>query len=158
MASKPSPTAAFISGPLDTGHNASYFQTHYIPRLNDAISRGDIFIIGPIPHGVDQDALHYLLSYPIAPSRITIFVTPAEDLMWGEGFRKLQVNVRAVGDMNATTGIRDAAMTNASDYDILRWRTREEARAFYGEMFRDGYVTNTERNWRRRRGIGQDEW
>jgi hypothetical protein len=51
---------------------------------------------------------------------------------------------------------RDEAMTQASTYDILRVRTTEEARVFYGGMTRPGYVTNTERNWRRRRGIAED--
>ena len=52
---------------------------------------------------------------------------------------------------------RDAAMTQASTYDILRVRTTEEAKAFYGGLARPGYVTNTERNWRRRRGMAEDD-
>lgn len=53
---------------------------------------------------------------------------------------------------------RDAEMTAQSDYDILRWRTENEARRFYGPLYRDGHLTNTERNWRRRRGIGFGEF
>ena len=67
----------------------------------------------------------------------------------------LGVNVHVV-EGNSTRD-RDAAMTAASTYDILRIRTEEEAREMYGELCREGYVTNTERNWRRRRGIGEDE-
>ncbi|KAI9924851.1 hypothetical protein MW887_006708 [Aspergillus wentii] len=154
--SSSSPETAFISGPLETGSDASYFHTHYVPRINEAISRGDHFVIGPTPHGVDANALDYLLAYPISPSRITIFVTPLEDEMWGDRFRKLNVNMHVLqGDTNLTARDRDAAMTAASSYDILRWRTRNEARAFYGARFTEGFVTNTERNWRRRAGISE---
>lgn len=146
---------AFISGPIDTGENAMYFHTHYVPRINAAITRRDQFVIGPLPHGVDADALAYLLAYPISPDRITIFVTPSENQIWGKKFAQLKVNVVEVEGQ--TTGERDAAMTQASTYDILRWRKKEEAKEFYGKLWRDGHVTNTERNWRRRRGIGMDE-
>lgn len=147
------PRTAFISGPIDSGPSESYF-SHYIPLLDAAVSANHAFVIGPIPHGVDANALSYLLSYPIAPSRITIFVTPAEDGMWGTRFRTLGVNVHVVE--GHTGRERDAAMTAASEYDILRVRTAAEARKFYGRMHREGHVTNTERNWKRRRGIPED--
>ncbi|KAJ9207166.1 hypothetical protein DTO164E3_440 [Paecilomyces variotii] len=151
---------AFISGPLDTGPDASYFRKHYTKRVDSAIARGDDFIIGPIPYGVDADALYYLLAYPVSPSRITIFVTPDEDRMWGTKFRNrgVRVNVLKHDPERGTPGPRDrdAAMTANSTYDILRWRTRDEAKQFYGKAWRDGHLTNTERNWRRRRGIGED--
>lgn len=150
----PRPDTAFISGPINTGPNEVYFHTHYVPRIQQAIESGHDFVIGPIPSGVDADALDYLLAYPVSPSRITIFVTTAEESMFGPRFRALSVNLQVVdGQM---TQERDAAMTQASTYDILRVRTPEEAREFYGGMARPGYVTNTERNWRRRRGIAQD--
>lgn len=146
---------AFISGPIDTGPNESYFHTHYISQINHAVNCNHLFAIGPIPSGVDADALTYLLAYPISPSRITIFVTQAENGMWGAHFRSFGVNVQVVeGQMSRD---RDAALTSASTYDILRVRTKKEAKAFYGRMWRDGYVTNTERNWKRRRGIAEDE-
>ncbi|KAJ5382043.1 uncharacterized protein N7496_004471 [Penicillium cataractarum] len=148
------PEIAFISGPIDTGLNEVYFHTHYVPRILKAIENGHNFVIGPIPSGVDADALDYLLAYPIVPSRITIFVTPAEENMFGPRFRALSVNLHVVESQ--MTQERDAAMTQASTYDILRARTLEEAKEFYGGMTRPGYVTNTERNWRRRRGIGED--
>ncbi|KAL1966050.1 hypothetical protein VTN77DRAFT_4798 [Rasamsonia byssochlamydoides] len=154
-----SPTqTAFISGPLDTGPNQSYFVSHYIPLINAALSRGDKFVIGPIPSGVDADALAYLLSQPAVSAspaeRITIFVTREEDRLWGAKFRSLGVKVHVVQSANPRA--RDAAMTRASNYDILRWRTPEEARALYGAAWREGHVTNTERNWRRRRGLLTD--
>ncbi|KAA8651221.1 hypothetical protein EYZ11_005198 [Aspergillus tanneri] len=129
--------AAFISGPLDTGPNDCYFHTYYVPQINEAITRDDDFVIGPILSGVDANALAYLLSYPVSPTRITVFATAGENSMWG-------------------SGERDAAMTAASVYDILRVRTRDESRRLYGRMWREGHITNTERNWKRRRGIAED--
>ncbi|KAJ5642010.1 hypothetical protein N7490_006010 [Penicillium lividum] len=147
------PEIAFISGPIDTGPQEEYFN-HYIPLINQAIERGDTFVIGPIPSGVDADALSYLLAYPVPPTQITICVTPAESEMWGDRFRVSGVNVRVVdGHMSRE---RDATMTNISTYDILRVRTKTEAREFYGRLWRDGFVTNTERNWKRRRGIAEE--
>jgi hypothetical protein len=143
---------AFISGPIDTG---PYFHTHYVTKINNAIQRDHDFVIGPIPSGVDADALAYLLAYPVSPDRITIFVTLAEENVWGGRFRSMGVNVEVVqGQM---TRDRDAALTKASTYDILRVRTKEEARELYGRMWREGHVTNTERNWKRRRGIAENE-
>lgn len=150
----PHPDIAFISGPIDTGPNEVYFHTHYVPRIRQAIENGHGFVIGPIPSGVDADALDYLLAYPVGPSRITVFVTPAEEVIFGPRLRALSVNLKVV--QSQMTQERDAAMTQASTYDILRVRTTEEARAFYGGMARPGYVTNTERNWRRRQGIAGD--
>lgn len=145
---------AFISGPINSGPNGVYFHTHYVPHIQQAIEKGHEFIIGPIPSGIDADALDYLLAYPVAPGRITIFVTPAEEATFGPRFRARSVNLQVVESQ--MTRDRDAAMTQASTYDILRVRTTEEARAFYGGMARPGYVTNTERNWRRRRGMAED--
>ncbi|KAL5335986.1 hypothetical protein BJX70DRAFT_401043 [Aspergillus crustosus] len=147
------PRVTFISGPIDTGPDSSYFKTHYIPQINTAITSGHNFIIGPILSGVDADALSYLLSYPISTSRITIFMTVSEDKAWGNQFRRRGVNTSVLEDRSATAQNRDAAMTEASDYDILRWRTEEESREFYGGLFRAGHVSNTERNWRRRQGL-----
>ncbi|KAL6234048.1 hypothetical protein BDW75DRAFT_213348 [Aspergillus navahoensis] len=144
---------AFISGPVDTGPDNIYFRSHYVQPINAAITAGHNFVIGPILSGVDTDALDYLLNYPISPLRITIFMTMSEDNAWGSTFRERGVNVHVLQDRQATAQNRDAAMTAASDYDILRWRTEDEAKEFYGELYRLGQVTNTERNWRRRRGL-----
>lgn len=149
------PEIAFISGPIDTGPDESYFHTYYVPRIQRAIQRGDNFVIGPIPTGVDADALAYLLAYPVSPTRVTIFVTPAEHRMLGSRFRASGVHVHVVdGQMSHD---RDAMLTQLSTYDILRVRTRKEAKVVYGKLFRDGYVTNTERNWKRRWGIAEDK-
>ncbi|KAL2835286.1 hypothetical protein BDW59DRAFT_168521 [Aspergillus cavernicola] len=150
---QPETKVAFISGPINTGPDAAYFHTHYKAEIDIAIAAGHAFVIGPITTGVDADALSYLQGYPILPSRITIFLTPSEDRAWGDEFRSRNVNVHVLEDITATSQNRDAAMTAASDYDILRWRTEDEAREVYGNQYRAGHVTNTERNWRRRRGI-----
>ncbi|KAE8375705.1 hypothetical protein BDV26DRAFT_267299 [Aspergillus bertholletiae] len=148
---------AFISGPLEIGPNNAYFHTHYVPQINAAINRGDRFVIGPVM-GVDRAALDYLLAHPIPPSHITIFVTPTENILMGDEFRSRSVHVHIVdGGPNMTTRDRDAAMTRASSYDILRWRTKKEAKELYGRTYRPGYVTNTEMNWRRRRGISETD-
>lgn len=112
-------------------------------------------MIGPLPHGVDADALDYLLAYPVSPDRITIFVTPGEMHIWEEKSSQMKVHVHEIREQ--TPGERHAAMTHASSYDILRWRKQDEAKELYGNMWRAGRVTKTERNWRRRRGIGLDE-
>ncbi|PLB46416.1 hypothetical protein P170DRAFT_511190 [Aspergillus steynii IBT 23096] len=147
------PRIAFISGPIDTGPSESYF-THYVRLIDSTIAANDSFVIGPIPYGVDSNALSYLLSYQIDPSRIIIFITPSEDGMWGLQFRGLSVNVHVVDGQTGPE--RDAAMTAASEYDIMRVWTVDEAGGFYGRMWREGHVTNTERNWKQRRGIHED--
>jgi len=50
-----------------------------------------------------------------------------------------------------TTRQRDEKMTEDSDYDILRYRTEDEAKEFYGSGWWPR-VSNTEVNERRRRG------
>ena len=146
------PEVAFISGPIDTGPGAEYFKTHYVAPIDAAIARDHRFVIGPIPSGVDADALDYLLAYPVDPLRITIFVTGTEDLIAGDGFRARGVNVQVVGDRTTLPSERDAAMTAGSTYDILRIRTEKEAQELYGRAYRPGHMTNTEFNWKRRKG------
>ncbi|OCK79849.1 hypothetical protein K432DRAFT_271007, partial [Lepidopterella palustris CBS 459.81] len=141
---------AFISGPLDSSD--SYFTTHYAPKILSAIAAGDSFVVGPV-RGIDTLALHFLLSPPqnISPDRITVFMTHTEyaTQSWREEYEKLGVKVFEEG---VTTRDRDAAMTRESDYDILRYRTEEEAKELYGEAWWPR-VSNTEMNERRRKGI-----
>jgi hypothetical protein len=70
---------------------------------------------------------------------------------WSATFTSLGVNVNGVEDAY-TTRERDAAMTRNSDYDILRYRTEDEAKEVYGSAWWPR-VSNTEMNERRRRGI-----
>jgi hypothetical protein len=146
---------ALISGPINTGLDKSCLFSHYVNRVNQAIERSDHFVIEPITSCVDADALEYLSAYPVSPDRVTIFVTKAEDGMWGTHFRSSGANVKVVkGQMSRD---RDAALTSASTYDILRVQTKEEGKLFYGHMWQDGCITNTERTWKPRRGIAEIE-
>lgn len=45
---------------------------------------------------------------------------------------------------------RDAAMTEASDYDILWVRGEEDTKVLYGEKYRAGRVSGTQKNKDRR--------
>lgn len=146
---------AFISGPTDTGPQEVFFHTHYAPRIQQAIAQGDAFALGPLAGGVDADALAYLLAYPVSPGRIRVFMTPAEDSFRGNEIRAFGVRVEVIEGQ--TSQERDAALTHASDYDILRLRTEKEAQEFYGRLWSPQYVTNTERNFKRRRGIAELE-
>lgn len=147
---RPKSLTAFISGPLDS--TEEYFSLHYKPKIDDAISQGHNFIIGPV-RGIDALALHYLLSQNIAPSRITIYMAAFEytNAAWRRAFTNHDVHVHCVEDA-VTTAERDAAMTRDSDYDILRYRTEEEAKELYGSSWWPR-VSNTEMNERRRNGI-----
>jgi hypothetical protein len=75
---------------------------------------------------------------------------------WLASFTSLGVNVHCVADA-VTTRDRDAAMTRDSEYDILRYRTEDEARECYGSGWWPR-VSNTEMNERRRRGDGSQEY
>lgn len=63
------------------------------------------------------------------PTRIIIFVTPAEHGMWGVQFRAFGVHVHVVEGHMSRERERDAALTEARTYDILRVRIVEEAKA-----------------------------
>lgn len=141
---------AFISGPLDP--DDEYFATHYAPQIDAAAQANHSFIIGPVA-GIDTLSLHYLLSQNVPPSKITVYMAHFEYLntTWRTQYLDLGVNVRDVVDA-VTTRERDAAMTKDSDYDILRYRTEDEAKKLYGKSWWPR-VSNTEMNERRRTGI-----
>jgi hypothetical protein len=144
------PRIAFISGPIDA--TEEYFSQHYKPAILDAIAADDTFVVGPI-HGIDTLTLHFLLTQNIAPNRITVYMADFEyhDTERRKRYEKLGVNVvEAVP--GRTTGERDAAMTNASDYDILRYRTERECKELYGALWY-ARVSNTEKNERRRAAL-----
>jgi len=150
MLDAPPARRAFISGPLDPSEE--YFATHYVPQLDAAIAANDNFAMGPM-QGIDALALQYLVSRGVLPSRITVFMAGFEyaDRARRSSFERLGIQVKCVRGAN-TTRERDAEMTRCSDYDILRYRTEEEAKALYGEGWWPR-VSNTEINERRRRGI-----
>ncbi|KAF7368946.1 hypothetical protein MVEN_00220800 [Mycena venus] len=133
---------AFISGPLAPTSN--YFTEHYLPRLETAISEGHAFVVGP-SRGIDASTLAYLLQRGVPPASITVFLSQSE--------RSRQRDFAALGVMVVVAGRnhteRDAAMTAASDYDILRYQTEAECRALYGQKYRPR-VSGTQLNEMRR--------
>jgi hypothetical protein len=142
---------AFISGPISPP--TDYFSTHYAPHLLSAAARGDSFVLGPAGD-IDTLALDFLLSSALVPAgRITVYLAEFEAKAFGStrfaAFEAAGGNVRVEG---VTTGERDAAMTAASDYDVLRYMSQEEARAHYGPTYWPR-ISNTEKNERRRKGL-----
>jgi hypothetical protein len=142
---------AFISGPLDA--TDEYFTLYYKDAIDGAIQAGHRFVVGPVA-GIDTLALAYLLAQKIEPGRVTVYMAHFEHAMpdLRRHFEDMGIGTKRVGDMGATTRDRDAKMTEDSDYDILRYRTEQEAKTQYGSGWWPR-VSNTEMNERRRRGI-----
>ncbi|KAF8208459.1 hypothetical protein K438DRAFT_2012521 [Mycena galopus ATCC 62051] len=140
---------AFISGPIDV--DMTYFATHYQARIDAAAAAGHAFVMGPVT-GIDTLALYYLAEH-VDRKKITVYMAPFEyaSARWRGQYEKLGVNVEEVVDAK-TTRERDAAMTRDSDYDILRYRTEEDAKELYGVTWWPR-VSNTEMNERRRVGV-----
>ncbi|KAF8218291.1 hypothetical protein K438DRAFT_1747480 [Mycena galopus ATCC 62051] len=136
---------AFISGPLAPTPN--YFTEHYVPRLDTAIADRHAFVIGP-SRGIDTLTLAYLLGRSVPPSSITVFLSDSEHARQRE-FVSRGVKVVVVGRGHTE---RDAAMTAASDYDILWYQTEAECRALYGRKYRPR-VSGTQLNEIRRQEI-----
>ncbi|KAF8972478.1 hypothetical protein BDZ97DRAFT_1752386 [Flammula alnicola] len=142
---------AFISGPLEI--DAAYFDTHYAPRIREAISQGHRFIIGP-SRGIDTFALHYLRKSGVPASRIRLYFNTSEETRLKPIFKRFEESGGRVVVVKGDHTQRDEAMTRASHYDILRYRTEEECRALYGASYRTR-VSGTEKNEvRRKSGIG----
>ncbi|KAJ3506450.1 hypothetical protein NMY22_g17246 [Coprinellus aureogranulatus] len=170
---------AFISGPLEV--DPAYFQAHYAARILTAVRAGHYFVLGA-SRGVDTLALRYLLSCPLCEdtkfdsARITVYLTQSEArnprirfsptmkaLERGGGKiivssvpldKKAHIPTNMRTDPNSHLTQRDEAMTRASHYDILRYRTEEECRVLYGVKYRKR-VSGTEKNeLRRKSGMG----
>ncbi|PPQ63886.1 hypothetical protein CVT24_010353 [Panaeolus cyanescens] len=146
------PKVAFISGHIEVGQD--YFEEHYIPQIQAAIAAGDYFVVGPAC-GIDTMALDYLLqTAKVDPYRITVYFAEFQKKEMAELQRRLAQEGYSV-DMEVegiTTGQRDEAMTRDSDYDILRFMTKDEQRALYGPRYYPR-ISNTEKNYRRRNGL-----
>ncbi|KAJ7026133.1 hypothetical protein C8F04DRAFT_121896 [Mycena alexandri] len=136
---------AFISGPL--APSPTYFAEHYGPRLDTAILQGHAFVVGP-SRGVDASRLAYLSQNGVSPGRITVFLSQSERA------RQREFTARGVKVVIAGRGhtARDAEMTAASDYDILRYQTEAECRALYGSKYRPR-VSGTQLNEIRRQEV-----
>ncbi|KAJ3518302.1 hypothetical protein NMY22_g13746 [Coprinellus aureogranulatus] len=170
---------AFISGPLEV--DPAYFQAHYTTRILTAVRAGHYFVLGA-SRGVDTLALRYLLSCPLGEdtkfdsTRITVYLTQSEArnprIRFSPTMKALErgggkiivssvppdkkahrpTNMRT--DPNSHLTQRDEAMTRASHYDILQYRTEEECRVLYGVKYRKR-VSGTEKNeLRRKSGMG----
>lgn len=102
---------AFVSGHLNLSINE--FEEHYIPLLEEALSKGHEFVVGDA-RGVDLMATDFLASRGAKITVYHMFVSPRHDrgLPTVGGFR--------------SDDERDAAMTVASDYDIAWIRPGRE--------------------------------
>lgn len=142
---------AFISGPLDA--DTAYFNVHYLPRIQEAIDKGHHFIIGP-SRGIDTLAFDYLKKSHVSINRIHLYLNNSEETRLRRNFRKFEEVGGMLVIVKGGHTERDAMMTAASHYDILRYRTEEECRALFGERYRTR-VSGTEKNEiRRQSGVG----
>lgn len=155
---------AMISGHMDL--SAEEFARGYHAPLDDAIARGDSFVLGDAK-GVDEQALTYMLARDAsAARRVTVYASRPANVARLERLGVQVVLVSELRQPSATSSSsrgrkggrgagrqihlqRDAMMTEASDYDILWVRTEAEARALYGDKYRPR-VSATELNRQRR--------
>ena len=153
-----------ISGHMDL--SAEEFARGYHAPLDDAIARGDSFVLGDAK-GVDEQALTYMLARDAsAARRVTVYASRPANVARLERLGVQVVLVSELRQPSATSSSsrgrkggrgagrqihlqRDAMMTEASDYDILWVRTEAEARALYGDKYRPR-VSATELNRQRR--------
>ena len=138
---------AFISGPLEV--EPGLFETHYAPRIQKAIKEGHHFILGPA-RGTDTLAFKFLKNSGIPASRIRVYLNSRKDTIFRGKFKQFEEEGGRVVTVEGGHTERDEAMTRASHYDILRYRTEEESRAFFGASYRKR-ISGTEKNELRRK-------
>ncbi|KAH6876826.1 hypothetical protein B0T10DRAFT_497331 [Thelonectria olida] len=142
------PRIAMISGHIDI--SPSEFATHYYYSLDEAIARGDLFILGDAK-GTDEMALDYILERDLT-AHITVYASRAHRIreLGDKNIQVIFVKAMKKGASGRQRHLqRYAEMTKASDYDILWVRGEEECRKRYGEKYRPR-VSGTELNRRRR--------
>jgi hypothetical protein len=134
----------FISGHLDLSEED--FNEHYRQQIiNAANDPESTFVMGSAP-GADSMGQKLLveLFQPNGLDRITVYhkgeqpETPAHP------------GVRLQGGF-ASHDAKDSAMTHASDIDIAYVRSEEESKALYGEKYRPGRISGTQKNLERRK-------
>ncbi|MFZ6731924.1 hypothetical protein ACO0LG_08375 [Undibacterium sp. Ji42W] len=103
---------AYISGHLKISNEE--FTEHYVPKLAEALERGDSFVVGDA-RGVDEMAQGYLVLYTDKIKVYHMFEKP----------RNCAFGLETVGGFNSDEE-RDAAMTAASDDDIAWVRPGRE--------------------------------
>ena len=147
---KPIPVA-FISGPLEV--EPGLFETYYAPRIQKAIKEGHHFILGPA-RGTDSLTFKFLRNSGVSASRIRVYLNAKENTLIRGEFKRFEEEGGSVVTVKGGHTERDEAMTRASHYDILRYRTEEECRAFFGSRYRKR-ISGTEKNeLRRKAGLG----
>jgi hypothetical protein len=152
---------AFISGHIDI--TPAQFTEAYASALDTAIHRGDAFVLSNA-ESVDTLALAYLRTHEAHASRITVYMhtTRHNRKVNATGARtnkmrmgsELDMRYRMEGYnckvMEGYYDESDAAMSEASDYDILMVRGEAETAALYGDKYQPGRVSGTQKNEDRR--------
>jgi hypothetical protein len=130
----------FISGHIDLSEEE--FRQHYIPPLELAIAAKDAsFVVGDAP-GADTMAQTFLHSHGI--HNVTVF------------HKGPQPKCNCFPEKWKTSGpftshsAKDAAMTDASDHDILYIRSAEETKQRLGDKYDPSFVSGTQANFNRR--------
>lgn len=144
------PRVAFISGHIDI-HQEQFLQ-QYQQALDLAIQNNEHFVLSNSV-GADSLALEYLISHNVHPSRITVYLHTSKNEPRSRveatinKYRRRGLMVKVIQGWHTE---RDAAMTAASDYDILWVRTDEETQLLYGAKYRPGRISGTQKNKNRR--------
>lgn len=136
------PKTVFISGHTDL--KPDEFAHHYEPAIRRAIEQRCAFVVGDAL-GADYMA-QTLLGQLISPEELVTRVTV---------YHKNDAPFRHVPGLGLCGGFvshpqKDAAMTAASDEDILWVRPASDSQALYGAKYDSKRVSGTERNRRRR--------
>lgn len=127
----------FISGHTNTTQDE--YNQHYRSKVSLAIKSGGNFIVGDA-RGADYFARLQLKNLG---DRVTVYhVGDAPRGLMGENFKK-QGGFQQSDD-------RDAAMTAASDEDILWMRPPEEYKKILGNRYNPMHISNTMQNFLRR--------
>ena len=99
----PKPITTYVSGHLDI--TPDEFDVHYRPAIDEALARGDSFVVGDA-RGTDSMTQNYLLGKTTAVVVYHMFTNPRNNL----GFK-------TIGGFESDVE-RDAQMTEDSDQDI----------------------------------------
>ncbi len=144
-------TIYFISG--HTNLTKEEFNKHYKPLLDNIINDNNTnsFVIGN-SEGADKMAFQYLISKGISIDNITIYYFSKNNQEDNFYFHYKPKIIQGFTSYEK----RDAAMTNASDKDILWIRPKEDNKKLLeslGEKYRENRISATERNLQRRKLI-----
>ena len=107
----PEPITSYVSGHLDL--TPEEFDSHYRPAIDEALTRGDSFVVGDA-RGADSMTQNYLLGKTTAVVVYHMFTSPRHNA----GFE-------TVGGFESDEA-RDARMTAESDRDIAWVRPGRE--------------------------------